>query len=150
MQREVDNKPSNETEPSLRLRHESARMMLGQIAAAAARDERGQSDQLLAQTPAYFGSDDVRKQAAQLTTLLRQEREAKDAATVNVVNAALKRAGEAVPRAKEPRDLDAIIAELARLRSDDQTRDSDAVRRFVPRFPRRKISADAATVGDAR
>ena len=70
-------------------------------------------------------SEDVRKACDALAAQLSKTRAEKEAAFNTEVDAALKRAGDAVLAAKEPKDLDAPLQELGRLADGRANRYSD-------------------------
>ncbi len=92
-------------------------MMLGQLRAAIARGEPTQIEEILNQLPAYFSSDDVKKEAEKLAETLRSERETEEKAAVAQIDAAVQHAGTAVRAAKKAADLDAVLTELGKFRN---------------------------------
>lgn len=111
------------------------RMLLGRIEALLARGDTYQIEQALPELQSYAASDEVRKAIGNAVAAVKKDRETKQNAYVAEVNAALKKAGDALRTAKTTQDLDEPLKELARFRSGrNEDRLSEAGRAAVARI----------------
>jgi len=133
MQREIQQAPKakddEQSEPYARPR--ARQMMLAQVRAALGRGESGQLEEGLAQVSAYFTSDEVAKEADNLRTIVRQERETREKAILQEIDSALRHAADVVRDAKEPAQIDPVLVQLAKLRERREERWSESVRMAV-------------------
>jgi hypothetical protein len=131
IKKEIEGRPRpNDTETQSYYRgRDPGRGLLGQIELTIASGETSRVEEMLAQLPTYFTSDEVRQQILKVSAAIKQERDAKENAYVSELNAALKRASDALHAAKSTEDLDEPQKNLSAFRNQDGSgRISDAAR----------------------
>lgn len=93
----------------------AGRMLLSQLRNAMARNDSVQIEMALQGLSGAVDSEPLRKQCEDFSTQMRVEREAREKKSAEEINAALKRAAEAVRAAKKAADLDNVLHELGQL-----------------------------------
>ena len=94
---------------------DAGRMLLAQLRSAILRNDTAQIESALQGLSCTIDPEPLRTQCEDLSVQMRGEREAREKKTAEEINAALKRASEAVRTAKKAADLDDVLHALGQL-----------------------------------